>query len=281
MPALRETIDLETERFVLRLCRCDGRDPGRPLEEHLIGDRVVVPLRGRFRFRSRGLDVIAGPGCALFVPSGEPFEVSHPPGEGDVCLSVAGNLASHLVAAGTSARRLGRVRYLSLLSRLADERTRSEEPLGVESLLVEALAPAEPAEGHWSGRRDRAIAEVIAGAVEMRFHERVSLASLAAEAGVSPSHSSRAFRRVMGTSIHRYHLEVRLRHAAALLLDTRMPLADVALEVGFSNQGHFGNAFRALFGQSPRRMRTEGPGAGLGEPGRPGDRRRATRASEG
>ncbi len=71
-------------------------------------------------------------------------------------------------------------------------------------------------------------------------------------------HACRAFRRAMGTSIHRYQAELRMRHALALVLDTRRPLTDVAYEAGFANQGHFANAFRKRFGAAPSAVRQSG-----------------------
>jgi AraC family transcriptional regulator len=62
----------------------------------------------------------------------------------------------------------------------------------------------------------------------------------------------------MGTSIHRYQAELRLRHALALVLDTRRPLTHVAYDAGFANQGHFGNAFRKRFGSAPSVVRRSG-----------------------
>jgi AraC family transcriptional regulator len=72
---------------------------------------------------------------------------------------------------------------------------------------------------------------------------------------VSVAHACRAFRRATGATIHARVREARLRHALALLLDTDRPIADIAIDVGFANQGHLGNAFAARFGVSPGRAR--------------------------
>ena len=55
---------------------------------------------------------------------------------------------------------------------------------------------------------------------------------------------------------HRYLAELRLRHALSLVLDTQLPLTQVAYEVGFANQGHFANAFRRRFTATPSEVRS-------------------------
>lgn len=84
-----------------------------------------------------------------------------------------------------------------------------------------------------------------------------SLAMLAREAGLTPSGFIRAFKRTTGQTPHRFILEQRIRLAQALLVDTRQPIADIALATGFSSQSHFGTAFRAVTGGSPARWRQE------------------------
>jgi AraC-like DNA-binding protein len=126
--------------------------------------------------------------------------------------------------------------------------------LDVEDTLCTALAPADrPTRA--SRRRDREIAERIAFALDAEFNARLSLTALANRAGVSVFHACHAFKRATGISIHRYQQEARLRHAQALILDTSMPLAHIAIAAGFANQGHFTNLFRERFGMTPHRFR--------------------------
>jgi AraC family transcriptional regulator len=143
------------------------------------------------------------------------------------------------------------MRVFALVERLA-----APEPidrLAVEETLHFALASQEDRGG--VSPRDRATAEAIAYAVDLRFDEHLTLDELAEIAGISVFHACRAFRRVRNTSIHRYQQTVRLRHALALLRDTSRPLAQVAVDTGFANQGHLGNAFHRRFGVTPARAR--------------------------
>jgi len=74
---------------------------------------------------------------------------------------------------------------------------------------------------------------------------------------VSLFHACRLFRRATGSTIHRFHEELRLRHALARVLDTDEPLARIAVALGFANQGHFGNRFRRRFGVAPGAARSQ------------------------
>jgi AraC family transcriptional regulator len=81
------------------------------------------------------------------------------------------------------------------------------------------------------------------------------LRSLAAEAGVHPDHLTRCFKRFYRTTAGNYARRRRLEWAAAKLVSSPEPLAEVALESGFADQSHFTRHFRRRFGLPPRRYR--------------------------
>jgi AraC-like DNA-binding protein len=236
---------------VARFC-CDGSDGRRPSDERVDADRVWVVVRGRFEVRGRRWRQMADPMTALLFRADDAYEVTHPDG-GDVCLTFSGSLATALVDAGPRARPVGAAAW----SRLHAAAARlgggdALAALAVEETLATALAPpaSAPAPG-----RDRDVAAAIAHDVRRRFDERLPLLELAGEAGVTMFHACRVFRRVMGESIHQYQLEVRLRHALALLLDTRAALADVAATTGFASQAHLTHRFHRRFGVTPGSVR--------------------------
>ncbi|WP_260391551.1 helix-turn-helix domain-containing protein, partial [Aeromonas enteropelogenes] len=86
--------------------------------------------------------------------------------------------------------------------------------------------------------------------------EPVTLAELAQEAGLSEYHFARMFAQSLGCPPHRYLLELRLKRAKQLLAGNE-PLASIAIQCGFSSQGHFGNRFREAFGLSPGQWRAQ------------------------
>jgi AraC family transcriptional regulator len=70
------------------------------------------------------------------------------------------------------------------------------------------------------------------------LHCRVSLAELAAIAGLSPDYFLRAFRTATGTTPHKHLIGLRLDNAQHLLATSLMPIADIAYAAGFSQQSH-------------------------------------------
>lgn len=91
--------------------------------------------------------------------------------------------------------------------------------------------------------------------LEARLTEGISLAELAASIGVSRFHFARAFTATTGISPHRFLTVRRIERAKALLSDTELPLAQIAIEAGFNDQQHFTTRFRNLVGMTPGRYR--------------------------
>jgi AraC-like DNA-binding protein len=82
---------------------------------------------------------------------------------------------------------------------------------------------------------------------------------LARIAGLSTSHFCRAFKQSIGMPPHRYVTMRRLAAAAELIRKTPKPLAEVAIEVGFSGQSHFTRVFTQMTGETPGALRRRYP----------------------
>jgi len=87
--------------------------------------------------------------------------------------------------------------------------------------------------------------------VESHLDQKIPLDALASMAGLSAHHFARAFRQSVGMPPHGYLLQRRLEHAEHLLRDTRLPLSEIALAAGFSDQSHLARHFRRLTGMPP------------------------------
>jgi AraC family transcriptional regulator len=87
--------------------------------------------------------------------------------------------------------------------------------------------------------------------VEAHLVEDLSLFTLAAQAGLSPSHLTRELRRVSGLAPHQYVLRRRAERARVLLGKRDHSVGAVALAVGFSSQAHLTLVFRRVFGITP------------------------------
>jgi len=98
--------------------------------------------------------------------------------------------------------------------------------------------------------------DVIAG-IEQRLDQRLTLAQVAARAGLSPFHFSRLFTARMGRSVMAHVRARRLVRGARRLCDEPdLQLVDLAFDCGFDSQEAFTRAFKRVFGVSPGRFRS-------------------------
>lgn len=92
--------------------------------------------------------------------------------------------------------------------------------------------------------------------VGTHFSEPISLADMAATAGLSRMHFAAQFRAATGFRPHEYLLQRRIESAKEILSNTDMPLAQVAIALGFQAQAHFSTVFKRLAGETPGRWRS-------------------------
>jgi AraC family transcriptional regulator len=102
----------------------------------------------------------------------------------------------------------------------------------------------------WQARR---AAEVL----RSRLDGGVRLNTLARECGMSVSHFTRSFRATFGVSAHAWLVQRRIELAKDLMRATTHPLADIALQCGFSDQAAFSRTYAQAVGVSPGRWRRD------------------------
>lgn len=88
------------------------------------------------------------------------------------------------------------------------------------------------------------------------FHEPITAADIARQVSLHPNYAMTVFRETFGLSLIDYLTQQRIAHAQQLLIVGDAPIADVALESGFSTLSRFYTAFRRLCGTSPGHYRT-------------------------
>ncbi len=103
---------------------------------------------------------------------------------------------------------------------------------------------------------DRRLARVV-DYMSSRLSEPMTLADLAAEAGISVHHFVRLFRRQTGLTPYAYLARLRMEAATRLLKTTDLPVSELARLCGFSSPSAFAAAFARYSGVSPRVYRRE------------------------
>ncbi len=96
--------------------------------------------------------------------------------------------------------------------------------------------------------------------INSHLSEPITVTTLAAQVGLSPSAFTRAFRELTGSSPYQYVKQVRLNRARELILDRHVGVADVAHQVGYTSASHFIKEFRTRFGATPREYVSGRPG---------------------
>jgi len=130
-----------------------------------------------------------------------------------------------------------------ILDRIRSDRDRQHIPLQAQvGLFHEALIKA-------------------AALMEAHIENPMSLDELAMSVGVSRRQIERLFKRHLDRVPTRYYLELRLRRARELLLQTPMSIMDITIACGFQSPPHFSKCYRSLFGYPPSAERQPSRGA--------------------
>jgi AraC-like DNA-binding protein len=93
--------------------------------------------------------------------------------------------------------------------------------------------------------------------INSNLDQNISLEALAEMAGLSTHHFARAFKQTVGLPPHGYVLQRRIEHAQKMLRNTDLPMSEIALSAGFSDQSHLARHFRRITGMSPSVVRWE------------------------
>ena len=144
-----------------------------------------------------------------------------------------------------------------LALRMYRELRRRDEftPLVLEGLALELLGEAFRLGGKVSKRNPPKWLIEVKTRIHDEFTGRLTLSDCARSADVHPIHLAQAFRTYFGDSFGHYVRRMRIEFVSRQILTTDQPLADIALAAGFSDQSHFGKAFKLATGFSPKQYR--------------------------
>jgi AraC family transcriptional regulator len=87
--------------------------------------------------------------------------------------------------------------------------------------------------------------------IDAHIDADLSLATLAAIAGIGTTHFQALFKQSLGMSVHQYVVRRRVEHARRSLLRGDRSIAEVALDAGFAHQSHLSRWMQRLLGVTP------------------------------
>jgi AraC-like DNA-binding protein len=145
----------------------------------------------------------------------------------------------------------------------ADLQTQTPETRLYAESLTDALAvhfvkrytPANDIARHASGGLPLYKLRRVICHVNEHLEEDLSLTRLAGVAGTSVAHFVRLFKQATGSTPHQYVLTSRIQRAKRWLLETEVPISEIALRVGLADQSHLTALFRAHAGTTPKAYR--------------------------
>ena len=93
--------------------------------------------------------------------------------------------------------------------------------------------------------------------LDEHYMNDVTLESLSSSIFVSKFHLSREFKKEVGISPIKYVISKRVNEASRLLLETNLPIKDIAIQVGYPNSAYFSQTFKRVTGKTPSEFRLE------------------------
>ena len=92
--------------------------------------------------------------------------------------------------------------------------------------------------------------------IQAHLAHALPVSVLATVAQTSQAHFARLFKQATGQTPHQYVLRCRIAHAKQLLAETDMPLSEIGLQVGCTDQSYFTALFRKYVGTTPKAYRS-------------------------
>lgn len=135
-------------------------------------------------------------------------------------------------------------------------------PLLVDSLktalaihLLRHYCVTQPRLSSVSGGLSTARQNQVKAYIDTHLHQNLKLLELAAIAQISPAYFARLFKQSEGITPHQYIVKRRIERAQSLLHHSELPLAEIAVRVGFCDQSHLTRSFKRWVGMTPTQFR--------------------------
>lgn len=90
--------------------------------------------------------------------------------------------------------------------------------------------------------------------ISENYSSELGLDFLAKKFALSPSHFSRLFNEITGIGINEYINNIRITAAEKLLIDTNLPITQIATDCGFNDSNYFATVFKKIKGITPKKF---------------------------
>ena len=121
--------------------------------------------------------------------------------------------------------------------------------------LLEHYSTQKPKEQNYQGGLPRHKLQLVIDYIYAHFNENISLTELAALVKMSPRYFLQLFKQSTGITPHKFLISTRIERAKELLISKEMNIAQIAQQVGFSNQSHLNLHFKRLIGITPKQFK--------------------------
>lgn len=93
--------------------------------------------------------------------------------------------------------------------------------------------------------------------IQKHYMDNISLDNIAMAANISKSECCRSSKRILKVTPFEYLMEYRVSKAAELLLKSKEPISNIALDVGFNGISYFGKVFKKYKNCTPSEYRSK------------------------
>jgi len=141
---------------------------------------------------------------------------------------------------------------------LYQEKPTTENAAQMESILAQFISTA--CEAVRTDRKDKyeRIFSLIVRYIEMHFSEELSVETVASQFNIHPVYFTRLFRQYCRCTFVEYLTNVRMKHAAKMLIEN-ISVKDTAAACGFTDTNYFSRIFRRYYDINPAEYKSHSP----------------------
>lgn len=146
-------------------------------------------------------------------------------------------------------------RLMDMLEELKGKPLYAQQAVLINWLLTMCQDDAEPAQDIAYEKQAENIAEQVDLYLNRFFRNNITVEDIASSVNISYRHLARLYKSARGMTFVERLRAIRLDHAKQALINTNMPIKQIATEFGFSNEYYFATLFRKNTGLPPSEYR--------------------------